>query len=325
MDYIQNINKILLKSGLITESQLKMAIVEQSKTGMSLLDAVLSQGYISKEVLLAGVSSYLGIKYLRFNDFPKEIPSDNYPALSFLKQYSIVPIGKIDNQYMIAMADPTDVYAKDALDIFFTRKYIIFLSSSEDIKEAITHYFESSTDSTKLMEGLNEGGAEIIDDGFEEDVHQLRDMSHEAPIIKLINMFITKAVELHASDIHVETGEKQLTVRYRIDGILIEAETYPKKHQSTIISRIKIMSKMNISEKRLPQDGRIRLRVSGREIDLRVSTLPTLYGESVVMRILDRGITAIRMEEMGFCRDVLEQINKLITMPNGMFLVTGPT
>ena len=322
---MQNINDVILKSGLFTEAQLKRANSEQLKTGVSLTEVILNLGYISKDALFIGISRQLGLKYLRFNDFPKALPKFNYPAIQFMKQYNLVPIGKEGEKYMIAMSDPTDTYAKEALNHFLNSDFTVYLSSPEDIREAISQYFENSSDSSHLMDGLHEDEAEIIDDGSEEYVHQLRDVSHEAPIIKLINMFIIKAIELLASDIHVETGNKQLTVRYRIDGILIEAETYPKKLQAAIISRLKIMSKMNIAERRLPQDGRIKLRVSGREIDLRVSTLPTLYGESVALRVLDRGTTSICMEDMGLNMNVLDQIKKLINMPNGIFLVTGPT
>jgi len=175
------------------------------------------------------------------------------------------------------------------------------------------------------MEGMREedAGEEGIE--LSEDVHHLRDMAFEAPIVKLVNMLITRAVESRTSDIHIEPFENNVKVRFRIDGALTDIESLPKRIQAAVISRIKIMSRLNIAERRLPQDGRIKLRVSGRDIDLRVSSIPTSYGESIVMRILDRGTALVILEYLGFPEDILKKYKKLITTPYGMLLVTGPT
>jgi len=193
------------------------------------------------------------------------------------------------------------------------------------VMEAIEQYFGSNVQMTSIMEGMRE--EEVESEGIEisEDVHHLRDMAFEAPIVKLVNMLITRAVESRTSDIHIEPFEHSVKVRYRIDGALTEIESLPKRIQPAVISRIKIMSRLNIAERRLPQDGRIKLRVSGRDIDLRVSTIPTIYGESIVMRILDRSSAMIMLEQLGFPAAAVEKYRKLINTPYGMILVTGPT
>jgi general secretion pathway protein E len=222
------------------------------------------------------------------------------------------------------MSDPLNEYVMDTLQFFSDTSLEIYLSSEKDVMEAIEQYFGSNVQMTSIMEGMRE---ETDSDSIEleEDVHHLRDMAFEAPIVKLVNMLITRAVEGRTSDIHIEPFENNVKVRYRIDGALTEVESLPKRIQPAVISRVKIMSRLNIAERRRPQDGRIKLRVSGRDIDLRVSTIPTIYGESIVMRILDRGSALIIIDHLGFPEGTLERYTKLIDTPYGMLLVTGPT
>ncbi|MDP3047829.1 MAG: type II secretion system ATPase GspE [Thermodesulfovibrionales bacterium] len=321
---VKHIGQMLIDSGLINKSQLEIALKEQQNTRRRVGETLVSLGFISTDALLDTLSLQLGFKYLKFQEFPKAIPPDSYPSVKFMKQYRVVPIGKDNGVLKVAMADPLDSYALAALRLYFKGDIEIVLSNEKDIEEAIEQYFGNSVQMTSIMEGMSEE-AESLDTDIKDDVHHLRDMALEAPIVKLVNMLITKAIEERASDIHIEAFENKIMVRYRIDGILIVAESLPKKLQSAVISRIKIMSKMNIAERRLPQDGRIKLRISGREIDLRVSTLPTLYGESVVMRILDRGNVLTSLEELGFPEAALSQFKKLIAVPYGMILATGPT
>ncbi|MBT9537260.1 MAG: type II secretion system ATPase GspE [Nitrospirae bacterium] len=320
----KHIGQMLIDSGLINKSQLEIALKEQQNTRRRVGETLVNLGFISTNDMLDTLSLQLGFKYLKFQEFPKAIPPDSYPSVKFMKQYRVVPIGKDNGVLKVAMADPLDSYALAALRLYFKGDIEIVLSNEKDIEEAIEQYFGNSVQMTSIMEGMSED-AESLDTDIKDDVHHLRDMALEAPIVKLVNMLITKAIEERASDIHIEAFENKIMVRYRIDGILIVAESLPKKLQSAVISRIKIMSKMNIAERRLPQDGRIKLRISGREIDLRVSTLPTLYGESVVMRILDRGNVLTSLEELGFPEAALSQFKKLIAVPYGMILATGPT
>lgn len=322
---VKHIGQMLIDSGLINKSQLEIALKEQQNTRRRVGETLVSLGFISTDALLDTLSLQLGFKYLKFQEFPNAISPDSYPSVKFMKQYRVVPIGKDNGVLKVAMADPLDLYALAALRLYFKGDIEIVLSNEKDIEEAIEQYFGNSVQMTSIMEGISEEAAESLDTEIKDDVHHLRNMALEAPIVKLVNMLITKAIEGRASDIHIEAFENKIMVRYRIDGILIEAESLPKKLQSAVISRIKIMSKMNIAERRLPQDGRIKLRISGREIDMRLSTLPTLYGESVVMRILDRGNVLTSLEELGFPEAALNQFRRLIAMPYGMVLVTGPT
>lgn len=314
---------------VITPEKLEIALKEQaargSKNPRRLGEVLIELGFISEDDLLKALGSQFGVKYMKFSEFPKTIPGGDYPTVKFMKQYKFVPLGMEGDLMRIALTDPLNEYVFEALEVFTDRPLEICLSSESDIMEAIEQYFGSNVQMTSIMEGMREEEEETEGVELQEDVHHLRDMAFEAPIIKLVNMLITRAVESRTSDIHIEPFENNVKVRNRIDGALIEVESFPKRIQAAVISRIKIMSRLNIAERRLPQDGRIRLRVSGREIDLRVSTIPTIYGESIVMRILDRGSALIMLESLGFPEDTLRKYKKLITTPYGMLLVTGPT
>jgi general secretion pathway protein E len=321
------LGKILLN--VITPEKLEIALKEQSAIGKSnprrLGEILVDLGFISEDDLLQALSSQFGLEYLKFAEFPKTIPNESYPTVKFMKQYKFVPVGVDDGVMKIAVADPLNEYVFDALEVFADRPLKIYLSSEKDIMEAIEQYFGGNVQMTSIMEGMREEEEAETGLDLQEDVHHLRDMAFEAPIVKLVNMLITRAVESNTSDIHIEPFENNVKVRYRIDGALTEVESFPKRIQAAVISRIKIMSRLNIAERRLPQDGRIKLRVSGRDIDLRVSTIPTIYGESIVMRILDRGSALIVLEHLGFPEETLERYKGLINTPYGILLVTGPT
>ncbi|MBI4686486.1 MAG: type II secretion system ATPase GspE [Nitrospirae bacterium] len=321
-------SEVLLGWKLINEEKLDIALKEQSSGGQGLRplgEVLVSLGFISELDMLNALSYSLGVKHLTFSEFPKVVPEDNYPTVKFMRQYKVVPLGSEGNRMRFAMANPLDEYALNALSVFTSKELEIYISSEKDIMEAIEQYFGNTVQMTTIMEDMRGEEGESAGVEFEEDVHHLRDMALEAPIVKLVNMLLTRAVEGRASDIHVEPFESNIKVRYRIDGALNEIESLPKRLQSAVISRIKIMSKMNIAERRLPQDGRIKLRVSGKDIDIRVSTIPTIFGESVVMRILDKGSTLVELEPLGFPEETLREYSSLITMPYGMILVTGPT
>ncbi len=318
------LGEILLERGLVSESRIEIALKEQQNTSRRIGETLVGLGFVSADDMLGALALQLGLRYLRFSEFPRVISGDSYPTVKFMKQYSVVPLGRDNGVFKVAMADPLDSYAQEALRLFFGGDIEVFLSSGNDIAEAVEQYFGNSIQMTSIMEGMRDE-ASGMDAGGDEDVHHLRDMALEAPVVKLVNMIITRAIEDRASDIHIEAFENRVRVRYRVDGVLVDAESLPKRLQPAVISRIKIMSKLNIAERRLPQDGRIKLRVSGRETDLRVSTLPTLYGESVVMRILDRGSAMISIEDLGFSENTIEQYKRLIAIPYGMILVTGPT
>ncbi|RJQ56915.1 MAG: type II secretion system protein GspE [Nitrospiraceae bacterium] len=321
--------KVLLDLDLITPEKLEIALKEQSSLDKNsprrLGEILVDLGFIQEEDMLRALGAQLGLKYLKFSEFPKTVPPASYPTVKFMKQYRFVPVGVSDSVMKITMADPLNEYVLEALRNFTDKALEVYLGSGKDIMEAIEQYFGSSVQMTSIMEGMRE--EEAGEEGLElhEDVHHLRDMAFEAPIVKLVNMLITRAVEGRTSDIHIEPFENNVKVRYRIDGALTDVEALPRRIQAAVISRIKIMSRLNIAERRLPQDGRIKLRVSGRDIDLRVSTIPTIYGESIVMRILDRGAALVDLEHLGFPEDTVDKYSKMITTPYGMILVTGPT
>jgi len=223
------------------------------------------------------------------------------------------------------MHDPLDVYTVESLRMATGLKIKVGVGKEEDILKSIEDLYGSGSSSMdRIIEDIDKNGDEILPEN-QEDIEHLRDMASEAPVIKLVNLIISRAVEYGASDIHFEPFENEFKIRYRIDGILHDVESPPQRLQPAIISRIKIMAKLNIAERRLPQDGRIKLRVMGKGIDFRVSTIPIMLGESVVMRILDRSSVVLDLEKLGFPSETLKEFEELIVKPYGMILVTGPT
>jgi general secretion pathway protein E len=262
---------------------------------------------------------------LSVNDYPVEPVVLNNLSIRFMKQARFVPLAADGTTLRIAMADPDDFWAIDALKLGYGLEIEAVSGREEDIFDAIERLYGAGTQSLEMI--IEEAGRdvyEIIDEG-KADVDHLRDLASEAPIIRLVNRLILKAVELRASDIHFEPFENELKVRFRIDGVLHNIEAPPKRLQAAIISRVKIMANMDIAERRLPQDGRIKLKIAGREIDFRISTIPTLFGESLVMRVLDREMLILDLAKIGFPEDLLSAYMDLITQPYGMILVTGPT
>ncbi len=244
----------------------------------------------------------------------------------FIRENRIIPLEFKDNVLKVVMANPEDRVLVDALKAALDADVLVFTGESHVIDDYLSRFYtQESQDIGKIIENIDEGNVGILQGEAEEDVGHLKDLASEAPIIRLVNLLITHAVESRTSDIHIEPYESDLRVRYRIDGVLHDIESIPKRLQAAVISRVKIMSKLNIAERRLPQDGRIRLKVGEHEIDLRVSSIPVLYGESVVMRILDRKGIMIDLHGLGFPPATLSTFEQLIQKPNGILLVTGPT
>lgn len=266
-----------------------------------------------------------GITYLEPEDFPKVPFVLEALSTRFIRENKIVPLELTQNTLKIVMANPDDREVIDALKIAITNDILVYASDTKSIDDYIDKFYTQETqDINKLIENIEDHTLQIMSEE-DEDVGHLQDLASEAPIIRLVNLIITRAVESRASDIHVEPFSDELKVRYRIDGVLHDIEIIPKKLQAAIFSRIKIMAKLNIAERRLPQDGRIMLKIGGSEIDIRVSSIPVLYGESVVMRLLDKEGILIDMNQLGFPMDSLKIFNNIITQPNGIILVTGPT
>ena len=263
--------------------------------------------------------------YLDADAFPKVPFVMETLSVRFLRENRIVPLEFKHDTLKIIMADPHNNAVIEAIKVAVPHALEIYTGDTQVIDEHLEKFYSQETqDINKIIENIEDESIHYVREE-EDDVGHLQDLASEAPIIKLVNIIITRAVESRASDIHIEPFDDEVKVRYRIDGVLHDIEIIPKKLQAAIFSRIKIMAKLNIAERRLPQDGRIKLKVGGAEIDVRVSSIPVLYGESLVMRLLGQKGIKIDMKQLGFPRDTLATFNNIIKNPNGIILVTGPT
>jgi len=321
------VERILLRQKKITEKTLQDIKANNLHGGHYLGKTLVSHGYIHTQALLSTLGEELSIAVLNSNDFLKDdlpIPDLNISE-TFLKEKVIFPLRLEHDALTIAVFDPFDYYTIENLRISLDLEIIIALAPEQVILDAIETYYGGGVSIMDRMVGkVQDDDLNSLDIG-EESTEHIRDMASEAPVIKLVNHIISEAIEKRASDIHLEPFTEDLILRYRIDGMLHEFEAPPKKLFSAITTRIKIMAKLDISERRLPQDGRIKLKILGKDIDMRVSTLPTLFGESVVMRILDRSNVIVDLEQLGFPKSQLAQLLTLINKPYGKLLVTGPT
>jgi len=317
---------VFLQRGLIDDEELRTAVNLQTESREKLGKLLVDLGYVSERDCLSVVSEHIRIPAITGADYPKVPVLDNSLSFRFMKQCRFVPVA-IDGEVLtLAMTDPQDGATLDSVQQATGLQTRALLGVESEIMDALERFYGSSSGTMgRIIEGIGQDEIENISDEIE-DIEQLKDLASEAPVIRLVNLLISKGIESRASDIHIEPFEKDLKVRYRIDGILHDVESPPKKLKAAIISRVKIMSRLNIAERRLPQDGRIKLKVLGKDIDLRVSTLPTLYGESVVMRVLDKSNSGLYdIKKLGFPADSLADFESLIRRPHGIFLVTGPT
>jgi len=320
----QTLEQILLEDGRVSADDLRKIKRLQQERGEPIERLLLDLGFISEEDLQPLLARYHGVGVVQRRDFPAEPVPLGSLNLKYLKHAKVIPLAQTNGTLTVAMADPADFYTIQSLQVATGLQIEPRLARERDILEGLETAYGNGKPAD-AADGADEGGElEFLSDD-EEDVNHLRDLASEAPVIRFVNLLIGRAVEQRASDIHIEPYEKELKVRYRIDGVLHDVEAPARRLQAAIVSRIKIMAKLNIAERRLPQDGRIKLRLMGKEIDLRVSTLPTLYGESVVLRILDRSSIVVTLNSLGFPADTLEQFDKVIQKPYGMILVTGPT
>jgi general secretion pathway protein E len=258
-------------------------------------------------------------------DFPKVPYMLDGISSRFIRESRIIPIEMKNNVLKVLMANPGDRSTIDALRVAASCDIAVYEGDPRMIDEYLSKFYtQEPQDINRIIDTMDDKGSASGEEDAD-DVGHLKDLASEAPIIKVVNLLITQAVESRASDIHIEPFEDEVKVRYRIDGVLHDVESAPKRLQAAIVSRLKIMAKLNIAERRLPQDGRIRLIVGSREIDLRVSTIPVLFGESIVMRILDRESIVVDLDSLGFSPQTLDTFNRLISKPYGILLVTGPT
>jgi len=323
----RSLEKVLLERGTLTADGLQQALAIQREDQGQLARILLDRDLVSEQELLEALSLSTGTPYRSLSDPSLDLqPIANVFPLKFMREYRFFPL-KRDNGFLsVLMANPADVETQDNIRLQAGCDLKVYLGSEREILKALDELSGSSSSMERIVRDFEEedASAEEGEDG-KEDVAQLKDLASEAPVIRLVNLLIGKAVESRASDIHIEPFERSLRVRYRIDGVLVDAESPPKRLQPAVVSRIKLMAKVNIAERRLPQDGRIRLQVGGKDLDIRVSTIPTIYGESVVMRLLDRSSALLGLEELGFPPEQQQRFETLVKKPHGIILVTGPT
>ena len=310
----------LIARGVISTDDLERALeIQQERGGDKLGKILIDLGFAAQRDVLAALSEQLEMPLLTIDSPPLSSPETEALSTRFLRQFRCLPVAMEDGALVMAMADPNDRETIASVKASTGLKVRPALAAESEILEAIDRYYGESAQKDSDFEGSENAEASA-------DLEQLRDMASEAPVIRMVNVMIAAAVEKRASDIHIEPFEKELRIRFRVDGVLQEQEAPPRDMKAAVISRVKLMAKLNIAERRLPQDGRIKIKVLGREVDLRVSTLPTLYGESVVMRLLDRSAGDFYdLRRLGFDDRMLERMEYYTSLPHGIFLVTGPT
>ncbi len=317
----QSLLKTLQERNKLSTSELKkVERVQKTSVAESLPQLLVKLGLCSElDVADAFVESGHYEKLVP-EQYPIERQLPERVSLRFLKNYHVIGLSVADEEVSIAMMDPEDVFTINALSLMLGKPIKVKVGLLSEIDAALdVQYGEDRSKMDKLIDDL------AIDDLGEEDLEHLKDLASEAPVIKMVNLIMQRAVEMRASDIHIEPFEQSLKVRLRVDGVLQEIDAPNVKSTAAVISRIKIMAKLNIAERRLPQDGRIKVQMMGKELDLRVSTIPTMYGESVVIRLLDKENTALDFVELGFAGRHLEQFIEVLSLPHGIILITGPT
>lgn len=315
---------VLLEKGRLKDSDLARARPLHRESGGSLLGLLVRLGLVSERDHAQTCAEVLGLPLLDAKAVPESPPEallDGLPlTVRFLKQFHVCPLALQDDALDLWLSDPQDPYAADAVQLAMALPVRLHVGLRSEIDDLIERWFGQGRSAMGAIIETADGEGAAVD-----DIEHLRDLASEAPVIRLVNLVIQRAVELRASDIHIEPFENRLKVRYRVDGVLIEGESPPVNLTAAVISRIKIMARLNIAERRLPQDGRIMLRVQGKELDLRVSSVPTAHGESVVMRLLDRDTVVFDFHRLGFTEAFLPQFRKVLEQPHGILLVTGPT
>ena len=317
---MKQLGDILLEDGLITTDQLSVAVDQHQTLGRSLGRVLVDQGILIETQLVAALAQQIGLRFIDLSDFPVDGSALARIPGSVCRQHMAIPIGFEDGRIVVAMADPANVFAADDIRTISGYEVLPAVATRADVAAAIDRYYRADSDLDDLTTAL-----EDADEATGDDLAGLKEVVEDAPIVKFVNLLITQAIQDRASDIHLEPTEQDLRVRYRIDGVLHEVMRSPKSIQSGVISRLKIMADINIAERRIPQDGRLSVSAHGKKVDLRVATLPTVWGEKVVMRILDNSTARLDLSELGFTQNNYERYSESFGKPYGMILVTGPT
>ncbi len=322
------LGELLVRSNLITRDQLQRALEEQKNSGGQLrLGAVLvKEGYISESELTAFLSKQYSVPSINLAEFEIDPTVVKLLPVEVVQKYQAIPVNRSGSTLILAMSDPSNIFAIDDIKFMTGYNVEVVVASDTGIKSAIDKYYDQSASLADMMSDLDMDDLEIVAEHEEVDVTSLERATEDAPVVKLVNMILSDAIKRKASDIHIEPYERSFRVRYRIDGVLYEAMKPPLKLKNAITSRLKIMAELDIAERRLPQDGRIKIKLGGgKDMDFRVSVLPTLFGEKIVMRLLDKSSLQLDMTKLGYEPEALAHFKEAIHKPFGMVLVTGPT
>ncbi len=314
----KQLGQILIELGMITPEQLEQALEEHRRTPKSIGRVLIDMGMIKEGDLVRALAEQVGLEFVDLAEHPIDPTATTLLPEALARRYRAIPIGERDGKLLVAMSDPANVYALDDIRTITNRDVQPLVATAGDVERAIQKFAG--------MDGQVEALANVAADAIEGEEEQMEAALEDAPIVKLVNAIMTQAVGDRASDVHIEPAERNVRIRFRVDGVLHEPmPPAPKNIQGGLISRLKVMAELNIAEKRVPQDGRISMKVGGKQLDLRVATLPTVHGEKVVIRVLDKSNALLRLEDLGFLEESYKQFSKSFKKPYGAILVTGPT
>src|SRR5438270_12698943 len=310
---------LLVERGLCSPAQIDAAMAEQARTGVSLGRVLVAQNILTETDLVAALAAQVGLEFVDLHERQIDPTATESVSDALSRRYQAIPIAWEGSTLVVAMADPSNVLAIDDIRSVTGADVRVVVATRSAIEAAINRIHRLDQD----VDDVTNVAVDLADE--HEDLATLREVTEAAPIVKLANLLIRQAIQDRASDIHIEPTEHDVRIRYRIDGVLHEVMRSPKRVQSGLISRIKIMADLDIAERRIPQDGRVSATIAGRQVDLRVATLPTVYGEKIVMRVLDKGTAVLDLAELGFLPDTLVRYRSMFEKPYGTILVTGPT
>jgi type IV pilus assembly protein PilB len=320
------LGELLVRNQLISDDQLAKATAEQKKAGIRLGAALVQLGYVQEHDLASFLSKHYGVPSIDLSQFDADPAVVKLIPAEVAQKYQLIAINRAGSTLIVVMADPSNIFAIDDVKFMTGYNVEVVVAPEAAVKEAIDKYYDQAAAMADALSNLDDFDFELIDEEGFEDIKEIERASEDAPVVKLVNLILTDAIKKKASDIHIEPYEQLFRVRYRIDGVLYEVMKPPRKLKNAITSRLKIMANLDIAERRLPQDGRIKIKLGhGKEMDYRVNCLPTLFGEKVVLRLLDKSSLQLDMTMLGYEEKALEWFKREIHKPFGMVLVTGPT
>ena len=315
----RRLGALMVQARLLSQEALDAALVEQAVTKQLLGRILVEKGMVSESDLVSVLAAQVGFEFVDLAEYRVDPRAVGLVSESLSRRYGVLPIGWDGERLVVAMADPSNVFALDDIRTITKQEVKVVVATRSSILEAIGRYH-------RMDEGAADISAQVASElELDADLSQIKEVTDEAPIVKLVNMLIAQAVEDRASDIHIEPSERDLRIRYRIDGVLHEVMRPPKSVQAGVISRLKIMADVDIAERRLPQDGRVNVKLAGKSIDLRVATLPTMYGEKIVLRVLDKSKAVLKLADLGFLDSSMQRFEESYRKASGTILVTGPT